>query len=70
MELKNVSFKDIISEDAINIFRSDFEIAKLAVTSHGNAIKLLHEDLQSNQEIKDAVETWKIEFKKRQALYS
>lgn len=26
VELKNVSFKDIISEDAINIFRSDFEI--------------------------------------------
>ena len=26
VELKNVSFKDITSEDAINIFRSDFEI--------------------------------------------
>ena len=26
LELKNVSFKDISSEDAINIFRSDFEI--------------------------------------------
>ena len=26
VELINVSFKDITSEDAINIFRSDFEI--------------------------------------------
>ena len=62
--------KPFILEDVDEKFRSDFEIAKLAVTSHGDAIKLLPEDLQSNQEIKDAVETWKIEFKKRQELYS
>ena len=70
MVLKAVKTEPFILEDVDEKFRSDFEIAKSAVTSHGHAIKLLSDDLQSNQEIKDAVEAWKIEFKKKQDLDS
>ena len=68
MVLKAVKTEPFILEDVDEKFRSDFEIAKLAVTSNGHAIKLIHEDLQTNKEIKDAVEAWKIEFKKKQAV--
>ena len=67
MVLKVVKTEPFILDNVDEKFRFDFEIAKLAVTSHGHSIKLLSEDLQSNQEIKDAVEAWKVEFKKRQS---